>query len=208
VVEDERTDGRLERSERSRAAVIDALLDLVDAGDLRPPAERIAKRAGVSLRTVFHLFSDKEEIFAAAAQRQAERVLATLRPVDAGLPLDERVRAFVVERARLHERVAPVRRAAQLLEPFSKTVAVRLAQARALKRADVERVFHEELASLRAPAREELVRALCAAASFSHWEQLRAHQGLTVEESRRVLTRVLFSLLATALGERASKAKR
>ena len=42
-------DGRLARSARTRHAVVDALLDLLGEGDLRPTAARIAERAGVSL---------------------------------------------------------------------------------------------------------------------------------------------------------------
>ena len=53
-----RIDGRLARSARTRHAVVDALLDLLGEGDLRPTAARIAERAGVSLRIVFHHFED------------------------------------------------------------------------------------------------------------------------------------------------------
>ena len=44
-------DGRLGRGTRARTAVVDALLDLIEEGDLRPTAPRIAERAGVSLRS-------------------------------------------------------------------------------------------------------------------------------------------------------------
>src|SRR5208282_909869 len=67
-----RLDGRLARSARTRHAVVDALLDLLGEGDLRPTAARIADRAGVSLRLVFHHFDDLEAIyseFAGAAFR-------------------------------------------------------------------------------------------------------------------------------------------
>jgi TetR/AcrR family transcriptional regulator, regulator of autoinduction and epiphytic fitness len=67
-------DGRLARGERARGAIVDALLALIDRGDLRPSAARVAERAGVSLRSVFQHFSDVESLFAAAASRQAERV--------------------------------------------------------------------------------------------------------------------------------------
>src|SRR5512133_1697488 len=88
----ERThDGRNARAERSRAAVVEALLELLDAGDVRPTAERIAARAGVSERTVFQHFRDREALFEAAARRQYERVVPTLRPVSRELPLERRI---------------------------------------------------------------------------------------------------------------------
>src|SRR6058998_3910623 len=112
-------DGRAMRSERARAAVVDALLALLEAGDLRPTAERIAERAGVSLRLVFHHFNDLETLFAAAALRQMERVIPLLQRVSAEGPLGTRIEALVNQRARLYERVGNVRRAALLVEPFS-----------------------------------------------------------------------------------------
>ena len=41
-------DGRTVRAERTRQALVDALLSLLDEGQLQPTAERIAVRAGVS----------------------------------------------------------------------------------------------------------------------------------------------------------------
>src|SRR6266542_3616203 len=46
-------DGRTARAVRTRRAVVDALLELLAEGDLRPSGERIAERAGVSLRALW-----------------------------------------------------------------------------------------------------------------------------------------------------------
>ena len=51
-------DGRLARSQRTRAAVIDALVALCVEGDPSPTALRVAERAGVALRTVYGHFAD------------------------------------------------------------------------------------------------------------------------------------------------------
>ena len=45
------SDGRLQRSERSREAIVQALLSLVREGAPRPTAERVAEKAGVGIRT-------------------------------------------------------------------------------------------------------------------------------------------------------------
>ena len=126
-------DGRTVRAERTRLAVVDALLALLDEGELRPTAERIAQRAGVSERSIFQHFGDREALFEAAALRQYERVIPTLRPVDATLPLGERIEAFVGQRTRLFERVKGVRQAALLMEPESQAVAGWLSTARRAK---------------------------------------------------------------------------
>ena len=46
-------DGRVRRGARNRQTIVDALLDLVGSGILRPTAQQVADRAGVGIRTVF-----------------------------------------------------------------------------------------------------------------------------------------------------------
>src|ERR1043165_6133853 len=65
-------DGRTARAQRTRAAVVDALLQLINEGDLRPTAPRIAERAKVSLRSVFQHFTDLEALYAAATTREID----------------------------------------------------------------------------------------------------------------------------------------
>src|SRR5262245_41977092 len=134
-------DGRSVRAERTREAVVEALLELLDEGDIRPTAERIAARAGVSERSVFQHFSDRESLFEVAARRQYERVAPTLRRIDRELPLAARIEEFTAQRARLYETVSGVRRGALLIEYESPTVARRLNEVRAAKAKEVEQVF-------------------------------------------------------------------
>src|SRR5437667_3708433 len=102
-------DGRAARATRTRDAVVDAFLALIDGGNLRPTARQVSERAGVSLRSVFQHFDDLEALFAAAADMQIERLtpLATCVPTDA--PLPQRLRIFVEGRTRLLEAISPVR---------------------------------------------------------------------------------------------------
>ena len=120
-------DGRIARGARARSAIVDALLELIEAGELRPSAARIAERAGVSLRSVFQHFRDVESLFAAMADRQRERLAPLMDSVPGAGPLEKRLAAFVAARTRLLESIAPVRRAALLTEPFSRELGKRLA---------------------------------------------------------------------------------
>jgi AcrR family transcriptional regulator len=192
---DTRSDGRLARGARARGLVVDALLELVREGDLRPTAPRIAERARVSLRTVFHHFADLEAVFAAAADRQSESLRRLAVRIAPDGPLAPRLDAFVHQRARLLETIAPVRRAALLMEPFSKEISRRLADTRRRGLNEVTRVFAHELAAHAPAARRELAAALHAASSFPTWETLRSHQGLPPARARRVMRRMLAALL-------------
>lgn len=183
------------RAERTRLAVVDGLLELLDQEELRPTAERIAAVAGVSERSIFQHFKDREALFEAAALRQYERVLPTLRVIDPALPFDTRLDEFVAQRCRLLELVKGVRRAALLLEHESEVIAGSLQSARRKKAREVERVFATELALL-PPAEREAVRAAAVAASaWPAWESYRYHQRLGPERARASMRVALAALL-------------
>src|SRR4051794_41719920 len=95
-------DGRNLRAERTRTALAAAYLDLLSEGDLRPTAERIAERAGVSPRSVFKHFPDREALFAAASEIQEGRIRELIGdlPAPAGA-LAARRGALLQQRSRL-----------------------------------------------------------------------------------------------------------
>jgi TetR/AcrR family transcriptional regulator of autoinduction and epiphytic fitness len=188
-------DGRTARSERTRAAIADAVLAFLEEGRLEPTSLAIAERAGIGERTLFHHFTDLEELFGEVADRQLARVIERFPLVRASGGVRERARALAEQRAGLHEFVSPVRRAALRLEPTSREIAKRLAIARALLRRDVARVFSAEIERAPAARRAELRAALALAASWSAWEQLRRHAGLSVPRARDVVARTLLALL-------------
>src|SRR5271169_5608454 len=188
-----RLDGRLARSARTRHAVVDALLDLLGEGDLRPTAARIAERAGVSLRLVFHHFDDLETIYSELADRQAERVKPLTKPIDVALPFARRVELFSAQRGRVT--LSPVRRSAVLMEPFQSALAKRLKHVRDLMRAAAIAAFRPELTRIAADERRTKIAALDVMTSWVAWEQMRRHQGLSETEAREVMATSIRALL-------------
>jgi TetR/AcrR family transcriptional regulator, regulator of autoinduction and epiphytic fitness len=191
----EQIDGRTVRAQRTRQALLDALFSLLEDGELRPTAERIAERAGVSERSVFQHFPDREALYEAVGSRQFERVLTGNVPVDPSRPLAERVETFVAQRCAILEQVTPVARAALLLEAESGVVAGWLETFRRAAAAEVGRVFGPELEQLERRERSVLLPALVSAATWPVWEGYRAHQGLGVERARAAMCRTLAALL-------------
>jgi TetR/AcrR family transcriptional regulator, regulator of autoinduction and epiphytic fitness len=189
-------DGRTVRAERTRQALVDALLGLLDAGELRPTAAAIAQRAGVSERSLFQHFPDREGLFEAVARQQYERVMPTLRPVDASLPLDDRIDQFTRQRARLYELIGGVRRAALLIEHESPAVAGWLTMARRAKAAEAERVFRRELEAIPPDEREPLRAALVVVCAWPAWDGWRTHQRLGVSRARAAMGAAIGALLS------------
>lgn len=188
-------DGRTTRSLRTRRSIVDALLDLLEEGDLRPTAERIAERAGVSVRSIFQHFDDIEGLFAQASDRETERFAARVQRIPLAASREARVEAFVSQRGGLYEAIGAVVRAAHLHEPFSPAVHRRLRSFRNLSRREIERVFAAELAGRTGSDRRELLEALTASASWGAWEGLRMHARLSRLRSQAILRRTLLALL-------------
>jgi AcrR family transcriptional regulator len=192
-----RVDGRSARAERTRAAIVEALLVLNTEGDLKPTGERIAERAGVSLRALWANFKDMEALFAAAAARLLQLQDAEYRQVSPDLPLKRRVDEFCRQRARMLEIVAPSARAAQLKEPFSAALRRSRATNIARVRRQLEELFTPELGSS-GRNREQLLDALTVACTWSAWSMLRDELGLDIDGARGVMTRTMTALLVAA----------
>jgi TetR/AcrR family transcriptional regulator, regulator of autoinduction and epiphytic fitness len=172
VAEISRVDGRHLRSARSRDLVVDAILDLMEEGALRPSAFDVAARAGVSERTVFRHFADLEQLFAAAAEHQSQRIGPLLAPPATDGPRARRVGELARRRAQLY---------AILHDQPSATLAI-------------------ELERLGARERRDLVEALDAATSWPTWEVMRSDQQLSVARTTAAMERTVNSLLLTACG--------
>ena len=190
-------DGRVARSRRTRASIIEALVALLDEGNPQPTVEEIAARASVAPRTVFQHYADREALFAAVSTYREAHLQTLMGQIDPASPLAERIDAIVGQRARVFEWIASVRRGALLMEPFSESVHAWLESFRAAKRAELERVFAPEIAACPESDRAQLVSALGVAGSWSTWDALRAQQALDVEAAAATLAHTLRALLRT-----------
>ena len=70
---------RVPAAERREELIAAAVQEFAHGGLHGTPVERIARRVGVAQPYVFSLFSNKRELFLAAAQRSFERVAETFR---------------------------------------------------------------------------------------------------------------------------------
>ena len=202
-------DGRRLRAARNRAAVVDAVLTIIRAqapsGGPLPGAAEVAKRAGVSERTVFRHFADLDALFLAAAAFQRPVHEAYVAPRPSAPALEDRVAEIVRLRAKLYEEIAPVRRVAVRLAVAQPVLADQINQAYDAARDQIIDTFAPELARADARRRAALEDALDVAAGWSTWDKLRAQRGLTVERTKRVQSELLTSLLEPLAKARAKR---
>ncbi len=188
-------DGRHARAERTRGAIVDALLSLLEEGVLRPSAERVAERAGVSRRALFNHFADHEDLLGCAVKRRMETVRSLWPVLPSGGTTEERARVLAEGMCRFHEQISPVRRSAVLFAQELPFIATQLREAARIHRAAIFVVFAPEIEAAPQQEREALLAGLTAAASFSMWEELRRNQELSVAEAHRVVRQLIEGLL-------------
>ncbi len=180
-----KVDGRRQRSERTRLAIILAYLELLRRNGVMPTAAQIAEEAGYSTRSIFERFTDLDALSLATAdhaiaQGQAE---AVARDVDGDRPT--RIRSHVQTRALACEKWLPlwriITRQDQIVEMKTRVVLVRLANIERMKL-----MYAPELSTLPEPPQDQLLIALAALTSFESWDQMRTCHDLSVEAAQAV----------------------
>ena len=114
ALEEPARDGRVARGQRTRRNVAEALMELLRAGDPDPTAKAVARRAGVSLRLVFHHFADMDDLYQFVAALQLRRQWADMPQLSPRLSLSTRIERTVAHRAALFEETLEIRRALDL----------------------------------------------------------------------------------------------
>jgi TetR/AcrR family transcriptional regulator of autoinduction and epiphytic fitness len=185
----ESSDGRVRRAQRTREAMLDAMITLIDRGNLRPTADEVAKAAGVGIRTVFRHFTDMETLYGALSQRSDSKGLAEFDAQCPGGPLEARIRDLLERRTNFLERYSARVRASSILRQQSPVLERQMLQLATVTR---EQMFAwlPELKS----ADPSLVNAIEAALSWSNWEQLRREQCLSADGARGAIAMTALAL--------------
>ncbi|MHB1139794.1 MAG: TetR/AcrR family transcriptional regulator [Microthrixaceae bacterium] len=188
-------DGRVQRGERTREAIVHALLDLLNEGVVQPTSQQIASMAGVSVRSIFQHFEDMEALYADLSRAQDERTRPWFELLDTGGDLRARTAALADQRRDLFEHIAPVRHAIGSRARTSGALATRLAEVDRRLRSQVEHQFQAELVVRRGADRADLLTALDLLWSFDAWDRVRSTQGLAPDVAARALRRATTQLL-------------
>lgn len=184
------TDGRRLRSETSRLRIVEAMIALVSESPTMPPAEAVATRAGVGLRTVFRLFEDMDGLYRGMQAVMTERLGGLLEaPVEAS-DWRQAVDLLIDRRSEAFEIILPLQIAAD--GPRMRSAALREGRAR-LVQGQRDALLAVLPAEVQADA--ELVDALELALSFEAWRRLRTDQKADIAAARAVMRRLARVLL-------------
>ena len=183
-------DGRRARSRSSRSKIVEAMLHLVGNGDVAPSAARVADIAGVGLRTVFRHFDDMDALYREMSAVIEERVLPIIAQPLTGSNWKAKMSEIADRRAIVFETILPYRISANL-KRFQSSYLMQ----------DYQRLLRAEADGIEALLPDSVkkdtvgMRGLNVILSFQTWRLLRHDQGLTNDDARHVIKRLLTDAL-------------
>ena len=193
-----RSDGRNRRAAETRRKIIQAAKAMIAETSEAPTVVGVARRADVSVRSVFQHFKDVQSLFLTVADSIRADLVIPETP-SASRPLGARIDTFVSDLATIFDKVVPLKVASGQFATHPALIERSLNARRQLREATFE-VFAPEFASLAEAARDELADAIGAALSLDTWTVLRRRDGLSLERAIAVWRLTLTALLSQALG--------
>jgi AcrR family transcriptional regulator len=143
------TDGRIALRLRNRQRVIDALIELVDEGDISPSMEAIVDRSGASERSIFRYFNDLSDLSVSAVRAVAERVEPSRLIADIGEgTLGHRIDQLIASRLRVAEQTHAFGTLARRKLMLTSEIPQALTNVLALQRSQLEEQFAPEFQAM------------------------------------------------------------
>ena len=177
------------RRTRNRDAVLDAVVDSFEDGDIDPSVDAIAARAGVSNRSIYRYFADRDDLMRVAVGYAVQKIVPAMALDDAGEgSFDDRVDRFVDHRLTLHRRLVPVMRAAKIASVTAPYIDQELEVGRRILKQTILTHFAEELDPLQPDVRTRAVVAAEVAFQFDAFEFLGKSTAPSGDEMRNILT--------------------
>lgn len=186
-------DGRRARGDANRARIIQAMVELVVAGDPDPNADAVAEKAGLSVRTVFRHFEDKDAIFHAID----DLLVAAYQPLLTAPYRSEnwKVQLFelIARRCTINEAAAVFRISAVMERYRSQFIAAKYRRLHAGEKRMLDAVLPPQLQTS-----TKAGRAILIACSFDTWRLLRQDEELSPEDTLATIRQLVEDILVQA----------
>jgi len=188
-------DGRHLRREQNQKRVIDALVELFVDGSSWPTVSDVAKKAGVSERSIFRYFDDMDDLVVAAVDscvREAlpYSVLPLPRPADP----KERLALMARARGRLFIHITPISMASRAQVARSSRFAASIRKVRDILRYQIAIIFEDVLNQM-GSNRANVLASLDVIFSFDTWYLLHEIHGHGDDETADICVFMASSVL-------------
>lgn len=188
--EDE-SDGRRQRSSRSREQIVRAMIELIRAGEMQPAAARVAEKANVGLRTVFRHFEEMDTLNREISAIVEAEILPLVEKPFEGKTWRIQMDELLERRAHIYERVMPLKIAGSLQRFRSHFLMEDYNRFLRMERQGLKRVLPAKIVN-----DAVLFSAIEMATGFQAWRRLRHDQRLSVTDALKVLRFAVERLVA------------
>jgi hypothetical protein len=193
-------DARMVHGLKIRQALLQATLDLIQAGDDRPSAMAVATIAGIAPHDLDRMFQSIDDLYAAAFDLAVSRSFDQAGQVDPGASLLSRIELLVSDRAQMFEEWRPVWHFAERLEEAFPAVGARVEALRKLLRERLADWFAAELGPLEPRTRAMVLDSLDAAFGIDSWLKIRQQLRLSATRASQTWRFAAQSVVFQALG--------
>lgn len=184
------TDGRRQRSERSKHKIAAAMIDLIMEGDMAPSAEAVAERAKVGLRSVFRHFKDMDSLFHEVSRIMHAQYIPQTLVIDSDRDWYDQLLEMIELRCSIFDKVTPIQQSMLAQKHRSKFIQQEITRNNALLRDTFTVVLPSGI-----KANAETVEALDAVLSPATWMRLRLDQGLPRAKARKIIENMVAALV-------------
>ncbi|WP_374139606.1 TetR/AcrR family transcriptional regulator [Sphingomonas sp. 32-62-10] len=186
-------DGRRARGDANRARIIQAMVELVAAGDPDPNADAVAEKAGLSVRTVFRHFEDKDAIFHAIDDLLVAAYQPLLTAPYRSAHWKGQLFELIARRCTINEAAAVFRISAVMERYRSQFIAGKYRRLHAGEKRMLDAILPPELQTS-----TKAGRAILIACSFDTWRLLRQDEELSPEDTLAAIRQLVEDILVQA----------
>lgn len=185
-----KADGRVQRSQRSRKDIVDAMLALINTGNYIPTAQQVADEAGISIRTVFRHFSEMELLYQEVDTATRPAYEASFQDLDYEGSLEERVQRAIDARLTCYIETIHIEKSTHALLWRSEFLRKTYGDNQRRLRKNLETML-PELKKLSAETRE----AADAVSSFEFFDRLQNLQSLSTSACSKLMSNLLLEII-------------
>jgi len=195
VVEDAellQSDGRIQRSQRSREKILRAYWELMLGGDMEPSAAAIAEHAGVGLRSVFRHFDDLDtlllELMSLCYDEVTPQFLKPLKSIN----WKDQILELVERNVEIWERIKVPHTAGELGRFKSQILMDDYKRSRNLEISGIRAILPKDINNY-----DNVLFALDSTLSFSTMRRLREDRKLSIPKVKNIMSLLVKSILDT-----------
>jgi len=193
VVEDtenSQSDGRRQRSQRSREKILKSMWELMLEGDMSPSAAAIAERAGVGLRSVFRHFEDLDTLLRELMLLSYDEITPAFMAPYKATHWKEQLLEKVGRDVMIWERIRIPHTAGEIGRFKSEVLMDDYQRSRMIELSGVKAVLPKEI-----PDYDKVLLALDVCFSFSTIRRLREDRKLSLAKTKETISHMVHAII-------------